>query len=182
MMENPDDGTAAQAPSPRPVRPDRAKLAQRMILASRWLLLVFYGVLILALGLYALVFAFHFVELVPRIFNLSEDDVILQMLGLVDAALVASLIVMVVISGYDNFIGPIDAKSQNLAWIGSLDSGGLKIKIAASIVAITSIRLLEVMLNAAHYTNDQIAWAAALHLTFVVSAIGLGIVDRLTRH
>ncbi len=157
-------------------------IPERLVLASRWLLLVFYIVLILALALYALSFVAHFVGLIPTIFSLSEDDVILHMLGLVDAALVASLVIMVIISGYDNFIRPIAAGVSGLDWVGNLDSGGLKIKIAASIVAITSIKLLEVMLNASHYTNEQIAWAVGLHLTFVVSAVGLGVLERLTRH
>ncbi len=157
-------------------------MPQRLILASRWLLLIFYVVLVLALALYAVAFVVHFAQLVPRIFSMSEDDVILQMLGLVDAALVASLVIMVIISGYDNFIRPITTNAGGLDWIGNLDSGGLKIKIAASIVAITSIKLLEVMLNASHYTNEQIGWAVGLHLTFVLSAVGLGVLNRLTRH
>ena len=155
---------------------------QRLILASRWLLLIFYVVLVLALGLYALAFLVHFVQLVPKILNISENDVILEMLGLVDAALVASLVIMVIISGYDNFIRPITTGATGLDWVGNLDSGGLKIKIAASIVAITSIKLLEVMLNASHYTSEQIAWAVGLHATFVLSAVGLGVLERLTRH
>ena len=157
-------------------------MSQRLILASRWLMLVFYVVLIAALILYALSFATHFVVLIPQVFSMSEDDVSLHMLGLVDAALVASLVIMVIISGFDNFVRPIASGAEGLDWIGSLDSGGLKIKIAASIVAITSIKLLEVMLNANHYTGEQIAWAVGLHLTFVLSAVGLGVLDRLTRH
>ena len=167
--------------SPKPVA-SMATLPERLILASRWLLLVFYGVLILALALYAVAYVVHFAELVPKIIGMAEDNVILEMLGLVDAALVASLVIMVIVSGYDNFIAPIAPQAGNLSWVGNLDSGGLKVKIAASIVAITSIRLLEVMLNASTYTSGQIAWAMALHLTFVVSAVGLGILDRLTRH
>jgi len=159
-----------------------ATLPERLILASRWLLIIFYGVLILALALYAVAYVVHFAELVPKIIGMAEDNVILEMLGLVDAALVASLVIMVIVSGYDNFIAPIAPQAGNLSWVGNLDSGGLKVKIAASIVAITSIRLLEVMLNASTYTSGQIAWAMALHLTFVVSAVGLGILDRLTRH
>jgi uncharacterized protein (TIGR00645 family) len=156
--------------------------SERFILVSRWLLMIFYGVLVLAVGLYAFAFVTHFVDLAPKVLKMTEDEVILQMLGMVDAALVASLVIMVIISGYDNFIRPIAAGASGLDWVGNLDSGGLKIKIAASIVAITSIKLLEVMLNASHYTNEQIAWAVGLHLTFVLSAVGLGILDRLTRH
>lgn len=167
---------------PGATRAKSRSLPEIVVLASRWLLLVFYAVLIGALGLYAAVFAAHIGDLVSKAFSMTEDEFILQMLGLVDAALVASLIVMVIISGYDNFIRPIAPETSGLEWVGTLDSGGLKIKIAASIVAITSIRLLEVMLNSAHYTSEQIAMAAGLHLTFVLSAVGLGMMDRLTRH
>lgn len=170
------------ADQPKPASNGPAALTQRLILSSRWLLLIFYGVHILALALYSLTFAAHFLAIVPLAFKMTEDEVILQMLGLVDAALVASLVIMVIISGYDNFIRPIASGAEGLDWVGNLDSGGLKIKIAASIVAITSIKLLEVMLNASHYTSEQIAWAAGLHLTFVLSAVGLGVLERLTRH
>jgi len=159
-----------------------AKASEALILSSRWLLLIFYGVLVLAVALYALAFVVQFIEFAPKVLTMTEDQVILEMLGLVDAALVASLVIMVIISGYDNFIQPFAAGVSGLEWVGSLDSGGLKIKIAASIVAITSIKLLEVMLNATHYTDVQIAWAVGLHLTFVLSAVGLGVLDRLTRH
>jgi uncharacterized protein (TIGR00645 family) len=172
----------SNANEPTPSQKALAALPQRLILASRWLLLIFYLVLVLALALYALAFVAHFARMAPNILTMAEDDVILQMLGMVDAALVASLVIMVIISGFDNFIRPIATEAGGLDWIGSLDSGGLKIKIAASIVAITSIKLLEVMLNASHYTNEQIAWAAGLHVTFVLSAVGLGVLERLTRH
>jgi uncharacterized protein (TIGR00645 family) len=172
------------APTPPKLQPPQLIEAwsERLILASRWLLLIFYVVLIAAVALYALSFVVHFVGLAPKVLTMTEDQVILEMLGLVDAALVASLVIMVIISGYDNFIRSISAGTSGLDWIGNLDSGGLKIKIAGSIVAITSIKLLEVMLNATHYTTEQIAWAAGLHVIFVLSAVGLGILDRLTRH
>lgn len=157
-------------------------LPQRLILASRWLLLVFYFVLVLALALFAAAFVVHFVELVPKVIGMAEIDIILEMLSLVDGTLVASLVIMVIISGYDNFISPISTTAESLPWIGSLDASGLKIKIATSIVAIASIELLESMLNANRYTSEQIAGAIALQLAFVVSAVGLGVLDRLTRH
>lgn len=165
-----------------PVPPALHGLPQRIILGSRWLLIVFYGVLTAALACYAAVFATHFAQTVPKLFAMSETELILAVLGLVDGTLIASLIVMVIISGYDNFVGSLGTGDSSLSWLGSIDPGALKIKIATSIVAISAIQLLEVFLNAEHYSNGRIAWAVILHLTFVVSAVGLGILDRLTRH
>ena len=156
-------------------------LPQRIILASRWILVVFYAVLTLALAAFAAAFVVHFVELAPQLFTMRETDLILALLGLVDATLVASLVVMVIISGYDNFVGQISAPDQALPWLGNLDASALKIKIAASIVAISSIELLEVFLNGDHYTSGQVVAAIALQVTFVLSAVGLGLLARLTR-
>ncbi len=157
------------------------RLPQRIILASRWILVVFYAVLALALAAFATAFVVHFVQMAPQLFTMRETDLILALLGLVDATLVASLVVMVIISGYDNFVGQISAPDQALPWLGNLDASALKIKIAASIVAISSIELLEVFLNGDHYSAGQVVAAIALQLTFVVSAVGLGILARLTR-
>lgn len=157
------------------------RLPQRIILASRWILVVFYAVLALALAAFATAFVVHFVQMAPQLFTMRETDLILALLGLVDATLVASLVVMVIISGYDNFVGQISAPDQALPWLGNLDASALKIKIATSIVAISSIELLEVFLNGDHYSAGQVVAAIALQLTFVVSAVGLGILARLTR-
>ena len=158
------------------------QLPHRVILASRWLLIVFYIVLMIALAAFALALVVHAAELLPHLFTLSDSDLILALLGLVDATLVASLVVMVIISGYDNFVGQISAPEQALPWLGNLDAGGLKIKIATSIVAISSIQLLEMFLNSDHYTTGSMFGAAGLQLTFVATAIGLAVVERLVQH
>jgi uncharacterized protein (TIGR00645 family) len=105
---------------------------------------------------------------------------ILAMLSLIDAALVASLLVMVMISSYENYVSRFDNAATELSWLGKLDAGSLKIKVASSIVAISSIHLLQIFLNLAKYTEDQIRWATIMHLTFVVSALLLAVVDRIS--
>ena len=106
----------------------------------------------------------------------------LVVLSLIDMALVGGLLVMVLFSGYENFVSRIDIDSgaEKLAWLGKLDSGSLKQKVAASIVAISSIHLLRVFLNVEKIQdNDKIMWYVLIHLTFVVSAIGMAWVDRM---
>jgi uncharacterized protein (TIGR00645 family) len=153
---------------------------ERLILASRWILVIFYIGLGLALAIYAASFIKQFIEIALHAFTLDEAGMILAMLGLIDAALVASLIVMVMISSYENFVSRFeDASDTKISWLGKLDSGSLKIKVASSIVAISSIHLLQVFLNIETYDNVKIMWLLLLHLTFVVSALLLGYLEKI---
>ena len=156
-------------------------LVERIILSSRWLLVVFYIGLVLALAVYAVAFAFKFLKVAGSVFELGEAEMILAMLGLIDAALVASLIVMVMISGYENFVSRFDEaeKEGEVSFLGKLDSGSLKIKVASSIVAISSIHLLQVFLNVDQYEDGKIMWLTLIHLAFVVSAVMLGFLEKL---
>ena len=153
---------------------------EAVILASRWLLVVFYLGLAFALLLYAVSFTGKLFDFVDKLFVLGETDTILKMLALIDAALVASLVVMVIISGYENFVSRFDnADGGEISWLGKVDAGSLKIKVASTIVAISSIHLLQVFLNAPKYTDGQLMWLTIIHLAFVVSALILAYIDRL---
>lgn len=147
---------------------------ERIILSSRWILVVFYLGLVAALAVYAVSFAFKFWKVASSVFELGEAEMILAMLGLIDAALVASLIVMVMISGYENFVSRFDETEADVSFLGKLDAGSLKIKVASSIVAISSIHLLQIFLNASQYDNGKLLWYTIIHLAFVVSAVMLG--------
>jgi uncharacterized protein (TIGR00645 family) len=120
-----------------------------------------------------------FLKVAKNVFTYDESDMILAMLGLIDAALVASLIVMVMISGYENFVSRFDEADDEVSFLGKLDAGSLKIKVASSIVAISSIHLLQIFLNASQYTDSQLMWFTIIHLAFVVSAVMLGFLEKL---
>ena len=109
----------------------------------------------------------------------QRHHTILKILGLIDAALVASLVVMVIISGYENFVSRFDAHVGEVHWLGTIDVGSLKVKVASTIVAISSIHLLQVFLNHASYTTDQLMWLTIMHLAFVLSALMLAYIDRV---
>lgn len=153
---------------------------EQMLMAARWLLVIFYGGLGAALIVYAVSFVVKFIKVAGGVFTLAEDEMILAMLGLIDASLVASLLVMVMISSYENYVSRLENAGSELSWLGKLDSGSLKIKVASSIVAISSIHLLQVFLNATQYENEKIILFMLLHLTFVVSALLLAYVDRIS--
>jgi uncharacterized protein (TIGR00645 family) len=154
-------------------------LVERIILSSRWILVAFYLGLVAALAVYAVSFAYKLLKVAKNAFVFDDADMILAMLGLIDAALVASLILMVMISGYENFVSRFDEAEADVSFLGKLDSGSLKIKVASSIVAISSIHLLQVFLNAQQYTDMQLMWLTFMHLAFVISAVLLGYLERI---
>jgi len=155
-------------------------LIEKTLFASRWVLIVFYLGLAVSLGVYAVSFIVKSFKIASSIFVLSDNEIILAMLGLIDACLVASLMVMVMLSGYENFVSRLDkAGNGELDWLGKIDTGSLKVKIASAIVAISSIHLLQVFLNATQYDDSKIMWTTLIHLAFVASALALAIVDRI---
>ncbi len=174
------------------------RTVERLFFASRWLLAPVYLGLSLALIILGIQFfqelyhAFmlvlpigggHGEDAVAVVKKVGEADIVLSLLALVDLALVAGLIVMVMFSGYENFVSKIDLThegAEKLDWFGKLDAGTLKLKVAASIVAISSIHLLRKFMEADTIDNDKIMWYVLLHLTFVVSAVLMGVLDRLT--
>lgn len=154
-------------------------LVERIILSSRWILVVFYLGLVAALFVYALSFLYKFVKVAKNVFVYDDAEMILAMLGLIDAALVASLILMVMIAGYENFVSRFDEGQADVSFLGKLDSGSLKIKVASSIVAISSIHLLQVFLNVQQYTDTKLMWLTLMHLAFVISALLLGFLEQI---
>ena len=157
------------------------RFIERLLYASRWLLAPLY--LGLSLGLLALGIKFfqHVFHALFHIITMEESDLVLVVLALIDITLVGSLIVMVMFSGYENFVSRIDTATEKdtLGWLGKLDSGTLKLKVAASIVAISSIHLLRVFMQAPTIPNDKIMWYVILHMTFVFSAVLLGVLDKM---
>lgn len=160
------------------------RIIENAMYASRWLLAPIY--LGLSLGLLALGLKFfqEVFHVLPNVFAMAEADLILVLLSLVDMALVGGLLVMVMMSGYENFVSQldIDEGKEKLSWLGKMDSSSLKMKVAASIVAISSIHLLRVFMDARNHEADHLMWYVIIHMTFVVSAFAMGYLDKLTKH
>jgi uncharacterized protein (TIGR00645 family) len=156
-------------------------VVEKALFASRWILApIFLGLSLglIALGIKFFQEAFH---VVSHALVLEEADLVLTVLAMIDIALVGSLIVMVMFSGYENFVSTIDAKgTDTLGWLGKMDSGTLKLKVAASIVAISSIHLLQKFMNAEQIPNDKLMWYTILHMAFVFSAVLLGVLDKMS--
>ena len=137
------------------------------------------GLLALALKFFQEVF-----HVIPNVFSMVESELILVLLSLIDMALVGGLLVMVMISGYENFVSQldIDDDKEKLNWLGTMDSSSLKMKVAASIVAISSIHLLRIFMDAQNIDPAHLMWYVIIHMTFVISAFAMGYLDKLTKH
>lgn len=154
---------------------------EKLLFASRWILAPVYlglSIALLVLGVKFFQEAFH---VIGQLLVLEESQLVLTLLAMIDLVLVGSLIVMVMFSGYENFVSQLDIgrEGEKLGWLGKLDAGTLKLKVAASIVAISSIHLLRKFMEAEHISNDKLMWYVIMHLTFVVSAVLMGVLDKL---
>lgn len=159
------------------------RILENLLYTSRWLLAPIYLGLSIALLLLGLKFFQEALHTLPLVMGMKEADLVLITLSLVDMALVGGLLVMVMLSGYENFVSRIDVAehTERLSWLGKLDSGSLKQKVAAAIVAISSIHLLKAFMAVQNISNDKLMWYVIIHLTFVLSALGMAYVDRLNR-
>jgi uncharacterized protein (TIGR00645 family) len=167
----------------RPVASKLEEITEKLLFASRWILApIFLGLslALLALGLKFFQEAWH---VITGALFMEESSLVLTVLAMIDIVLVGSLIVMVMFSGYENFVSTIDAKgSDSLNWLGKLDAGTLKLKVAASIVAISSIHLLRVFMqiDKGDLSDNEIMWYVIVHMTFVFSAVLLGVLDKMS--
>lgn len=160
------------------------KFIERTMYASRWLLAPIFLGMSLAIVALALKFFQELFHVLPHVFEIAEANLVLSILGMIDMALVASLLVMVMLSSYENFVSRLDigADTEKLDWLGKLDAGSVKQKIAASIVAISSIHLLRIFMQGDKYTDEKLYAYVVMHLAFVLSAVAMGWLDKMNRH
>ena len=155
---------------------------ERFLFGSRFLLTPLY--LALAVSLLALLgkSGLHLYHLLAALPTLNDEEVLLSELAIVDMTLTASLVVIVFISGYTNFVAPVVMRENDGRphWIAEIDFGELKLKLMASIVAISAIKLLEGFMDVAHESDRQLYWLVGIHLAFVVSTVLLALADRFS--
>ncbi len=153
---------------------------ETFLFASRWLLVPVYVGLAISLVLLLAEFAVQAVHLLTH-FNSDLDHLIVGVLGLLDISLMTNLIIMVVLSGYENFVSKfdLDEHKDRPNWMGHIGFSEIKMKLMASIIAISAIHLLEDFMNAPDLTDRVIGWRVALHSLFVISGVLLALMDRL---
>ena len=158
------------------------RILERILFNSRWLLAPFYLMLVAALCgllLKAGQETFHFVT---HALSATESEVILGVLALIDLTLTGSLVVIVIFSGYENFVSQIDPGTSEdwPEWMGKIDFTGLKLKLLSSIVAISAIQVLKAFMNLKNISDRELAWLVGIHLLFVVSGLIMALTDRVS--
>ena len=157
------------------------KFIESVMFASRWLLAPFYFGLIISLFFLLIVFIKEIIHFSLN-FSTNETELILFILTLIDLSFAGNLLIIVIFSGYENFVSKINVKNHEdkPEWMGTVDFGGLKLKLVSSIVAISGIHLLKIFFGLENYSENEILLFIAVHFTFVVSGVLLAYMDSLT--
>ena len=156
---------------------------ERVLFASRWILAPFYLGMVVALAVILVVFVRELITEVAHISSMGGEQAILLALSLIDLSLTGNLLLIVIFSGYENFVSKIHVgdHEDRPSWMGTVDFSGLKIKLIASIVAISAIALLRAFLplgdTGAEVDSPRLRWMVAIHLTFVVSGVLMALMD-----
>jgi len=160
----------------------------RFIFASRWLQVPLYLGLIVAQVVYVILFLKELWHLVLHSFTVSEQQVMLIVLGLIDVVMISNLLIMVIVGGYETFVSrmDLDRHPDQPEWLSHVNASVLKVKLAMAIIGISSIHLLRTFIEAgalgtpnATFTEAGIMWQVIIHALFILSAIGIATVDRL---
>ena len=158
------------------------RVLEKILFNSRWLLAPIY--LGLVIGLIALLVKAgqHILHMLPKLLESKESEVVLDVLSLVDLSLMASLIIIVIFSGYENFVSRIDQGSHPdwPDWMTKIDFTGLKLKLMSSIVAISAIQLLRLFMELGRTSDRDLLWSASIHVVFVVSGLVLAWSDKIS--
>jgi uncharacterized protein (TIGR00645 family) len=158
------------------------RLLEQFLFRSRWLLAPFYVMLVAALVVLLIKAGQETIHFVFHALSATESDVILGVLALVDLTLTGSLIIIVIFSGYENFVSKIeidDAKDWP-EWMGKIDFSGLKLKLLSSIVAISGIQVLKAFMNVKNTSDRDLIWLVVIHMVFVGSGLLMALTDKIS--
>ena len=158
------------------------RLVGRTIFASRWLLAPFYVGLAVSLVVLLIKFGQKTAKLLSDAFHSTTSEVIANVLSLIDLSLIASLVLMVMLACYENFVSRFELKGHKYkpSWMGHVDFGDLKVKLLTSIVAISAIHVLESFMNIGPASDRELAWSVGILIAFVLAALLLAIMNRLS--
>jgi uncharacterized protein (TIGR00645 family) len=160
---------------------------EQFLFAARWLMAPMYLGLVISLAILTIIFVRETVEILPHVLEMTADEGILSILSLIDLSLAANLMLIVIFSGYENFVSKMDLEdaTDRPSWMGKVDFSGLKLKLIASIVAISGIHLLRVFMELGQpgdhaVSLDTLRNMVMVHLAFVISGVLLALMDWLT--
>mgnify|MGYP000137224583 CR=1 FL=1 len=155
-----------------------------LIFSSRWLQLPLYVGLIVAQGVYVVLFLKELWHLISHSFDFTEQQIMLVVLGLIDVVMISNLLVMVIVGGYETFVSRLrlEGHPDQPEWLSHVNASVLKVKLATAIIGISSIHLLKTFINAANYEDKVLIWQTLIHIAFLFSALAIALADRLMTH
>jgi uncharacterized protein (TIGR00645 family) len=153
-----------------------------LIFLSRWLQAPLYFGLIVAQAVYVYHFVIELWHLIAKATTITESEIMLTVLGLIDVVMIANLLIMVIVGGYETFVSRLnlDRHPDQPEWLSHVNAGVLKVKLAMALIGISSIHLLKTFIEADKLEQSTIMWQVAIHLTFVISAFLLAVIDRMS--
>ena len=162
--------------------PNSQRTIGSFIFLSRWLQAPLYFGLIVAQGVYVYHFLVELFHLLRHAQGIKETEIMLTVLGLIDVVMIANLLIMVIVGGYETFVSRLNLQNHpdQPEWLSHVNAGVLKVKLATALIGISSIHLLKTFIEAERLSSKVIAWQISIHLTFVVSAFMLAWTDRIT--
>lgn len=159
----------------------RQSIFAKIIFASRWLQLPIYLGLIVVQAIYAYKFMKSLWHLVTNLGGMDENTIMLAVLSLIDVVMIANLLVMVVVGGYETFVSRlnVDTHPDQPEWLNHVNASVLKVKLSMAIISISSIHMLQTFINASNMNPETMKWQLLLHLGFLASAVGIAYTDKL---
>ena len=157
------------------------KLLANVVFASRWLQAPLYLGLIIAQAVYVYHFGVELLHLVQHTQTVSETEIMLVVLGLIDVVMIANLLLMVIVGGYETFVSRLylEGNPDQPEWLEHVNAGTMKVKLAMALIGISSIHLLKTFIEAPNMTQQTMMWQVIIHMTFVLSAIAMAYTNRL---
>jgi len=164
------------------ISPSSQRTLGSLIFLSRWLQAPLYLGLIVAQGVYVYRFMLELWHLLHDVRSPEETAIMLSVLGLIDVVMIANLLIMVIIGGYETFVSRLNLQGHpdQPEWLSHVNAGILKVKLATALIGISSIHLLKTFIDVDKHTDKAVIWQVAIHLTFVVSAVFLAWIERTT--
>lgn len=177
-MAAPHDNDTSEIFQPQPLQ----KMLGNLIFLSRWLQAPLYLGLIVAQCVYVFHFLVELVHLVQKATKITETEIMLTVLGLIDVVMIANLLIMVIVGGYETFVSRLhlDKHPDQPEWLSHVNAGILKVKLATALIGISSIHLLKTFIEAERMSDKVLMWQVVIHMAFVLSALLLAYIDRLT--
>jgi len=162
----------------------KLKPLSAILFGSRWLQMPLYLGLIVAQAVYVYLFWVELTHLVTETPHLTEEKIMLVVLGLIDVVMISNLLIMVIVGGYETFVSRLglEGHPDEPDWLSHVNANVLKVKLATAIIGISSIHLLKTFINAPNLDEKTMLWQVVIHMSFVLSAVGIAVIDRLMAH